>query len=369
VRNKLGRNARQYTEMRRSLMMDIRVGSPDGKSKKQTKPKAKKKTVGETGVAAARDVHSTYVSSPVHGASKRRHGRVFDDDEDDTPVSLHNNGYYRDSFVVDDDDDGFEPVRFAGTEKVSKQRELGPPIIRDGIMDSLTPRHRMIVTNFVIHAKNKGKSLMLANNLRGQPFTDTMLRAMMVGFVTTERDMLRIPGVRPEMVELYGRHFLEMTKASRDLYRSMKAKNEDDDERPHDPNHRNVIDLVSDDESDYGDDVDLEDDEEEEVDEEDDEDEEVHSGYFQQPTKSAEVLAFNQKMQMADKSGPAKPAKASKKAFAGKPSYRKGPRKSKAKRKSNGTRPARGGAPMRGGNSGGGGRNVFGGGGIGMMPV
>jgi bloom syndrome protein len=357
--------------------MDIRIGSPAGKSKRQTKPKPKRKSVGETGVVAARDVHSTYVSSPIHGASKRHHGRIFDQDEDEEPPSLHNNGYYRDSFVVDDDDDdGFEPVRFADKARVSKRRELGPPITGDETMDSLTPRHRMIVTNFVIHAKNKGKSIMLANNLRGQPFTDTMLRAMMVGFVTTEKDMLKIPGVRPEMVEHYGQHFLEMTRASRDLYQTMKAKDAEEEEKPHDPNHRNVIDLVSDDESDYGDDIDLEEEEEEdEEDEEEEDDEEVHSGYFQQSLKSAEVLAFNQKMQMADKAAPTRPSKATKKASGGKSSYRKGPRKSRAKKKSNGggTVSVRRGASQRGGNSArgsisfGGGRG--GGGGIGMMPV
>jgi bloom syndrome protein len=354
--------------------MDIRIGSPNGKLKKPTKPKTMKKAVDETGVAAARDVHSTYVSSPVHGISKGRKQRIFNDNEDDEPTAFHNNGYYRDSFVVDDDDDdddGFEPVRFSDKVKVSKRRELGPPITGDDIMDSLTPRHRMIVANFVIHAKSKVKSLMLANNLRGQPFTDTMLRAMILGFVTTKADMLRIPGVRSEMVELYGEHFLEMTRASRDLYKSMKVRDTEAEERPHDPNHRNVIDLVSDDESDYGDDIDLEDDNEEEDDGEDDEDEEeTQSGYFKQPTKSAEVLAFNQKMQMVDKSAPAKSTKAPKKAFAGKLPNRKGTRKPRVKRKSNGTRagPARSGTSRSGGNSVGGG-NIIGGGGIGMMPV
>jgi bloom syndrome protein len=377
---KVGRNARQYTENRRSLIMDIRVASPDSKSKKrQTKPNAKKSSVGQTGVVAAGadPLLSTYVSSPVQAASKRRR-RVFDQDEDDESAVLLNNSYYGDSFVVDDDgdDDGFEPVRGASKARATKKRELGPPITGDEAMESLTPRRRMIVTNFVISAKSKGKAIMTANNLRSQPFTDTILRQIILGFVTTKDEMLRIAGVRSEMVDLHGKHFLEMSKASRDLYQEMKRR-EEEEERPHDPNHKNVIDLVSDDEeTDYGDDFDLNDDEVEDDGCDEEDEEEVHSGYFQAPQKSADVIAFNNKLKGVTQNEPAAPtksARASKKSL-GRSGWKKGPKKSRARRKSagSGNGPVRNGAPKRAGTgTGGGGRagDIFGGGGIAAMPV
>jgi bloom syndrome protein len=365
--------------------MDIRVSSPGGKSKKvKAKPKTKKTAIGQTGVAAARaDPFSTYVSSPIQTAAKRRQGRILND-QNNEPTSLHNNGYYRDTFVVDDDDDeddGFEPVRIAGKKRATVARELGPPITTDLTMESLTPRHAMIVTSFVVNAKAASKSIMQQNKLRGQPFSDTVLRAMMIGFVTTKDEMLRIPGVKREMVEIYGDTFLRMSKNSRDLYREMKQESEDaeeaeeEEERPHDPNHRNVIDLVSDDEeSDYGEDIDMEDDEVEEEIEGDDYEEEVQSGYFQPSSKSADVIAFNQKMRIQQKAAPLKPAKATKKAYSGGNSSKgKGIKRQRGKKRPSGgggPGPARGGRRTGGGNgSGGGGGGAHFGGGIGMMPV
>jgi bloom syndrome protein len=365
--------------------MDIRIASPDGKSKKkQTKPTGKN-SIGQTSVVAVRadPLLSTYVSSPVQAASKRRR-RVFDNDEDDESTVLHNDKYYRDSFVVDDDEedeDGFEPVRGVSKAKATRKRELGPPITGDEAMESLTPRRRMIVTNFVISAKSKGKAIMTANNLRGQPFTDTILRQLIMGFVTTKDEMLRIPGVRSEMADLYGKHFLEMSKASRDLYREMKRR-EEEEERPHDPNHRNVIDLVSDDEeTDYGDDFDLNDDEEEDDDHREEEgeeegEEEVHSGYFQPPRKSADVIAFNNRLKCVTQNAPAAPTKSARapKKSQGRSGWKKGPKKSRTRKRStgDGNGVVRGGAPKRGGTGNSGVERAgdrFGGGGIAAMPV
>ena len=79
---------------------------------------------------------------------------------------LHDNGYERNDFVVsdgegqspeesDDEDDAFEPVREAGELARSKKRQLGPPITTDEKLDGLSENHRLVVEDFVHHAKSE----------------------------------------------------------------------------------------------------------------------------------------------------------------------------------------------------------------------
>ena len=64
--------------------------------------------------------------------------------------------------------------------------------------------------------------------------------------------MRKIPNIDPEKVNLYGRTFLNLVQSSQRLYKEILQGQED---RPHDPNHQNVISISSDD--DFGDDADL----------------------------------------------------------------------------------------------------------------
>ena len=57
--------------------------------------------------------------------------------------------------------------------------------------------------------------------------------------------MLEIPDIDPDKVQLYGKHFLKLVKKAQRFYDDMLKTQED---RPQDPNHRNVIDISSDDE-------------------------------------------------------------------------------------------------------------------------
>ena len=80
---------------------------------------------------------------------------------------LHDNGYERNDFVVsdgegqssaesDDKDDAFEPVREAGKRaRSSRKRQLGPPITIDEKLDTLSETHRLVVEDFVHHAKRE----------------------------------------------------------------------------------------------------------------------------------------------------------------------------------------------------------------------
>lgn len=244
------------------------------------KPKKNEQSNRETGVTAALSEHplSTNVSSPIQATSKRRRGRVVEV-EDDENKTLHANSYERDGFVASDNneeeysDDAFEPVRTIGIKRNASRRELGPPITTDLIMDSLSPNHRMIVEDFMRHAKQMCSEIRDRYSLRSIPFTDTILREMAIHFPKTQTELLRIPNINSEMVKRYGWRFLELIKQSKSLYESLdtttvrgegnaskkygknQAGEKDESEvedAPIDPNHENVIVLDSDDEEDNG---------------------------------------------------------------------------------------------------------------------
>ena len=91
--------------------------------------------------------------------------------------------------------------------------------------------------------------------------------------------MLEIPGIDPDKVQRYGKRLLKLVRSSQQGYESMMRQRED---RPQDPNHQNVIDISSDDDTnDYDGSEDFED-----ADGQQDE----RSAYFRPP---AEVEAFN----------------------------------------------------------------------------
>lgn len=64
--------------------------------------------------------------------------------------------------------------------------------------------------------------------------------------------MLEIPGIDPDKVERYGKQFLKLVNDAHLGYEAMMQQQED---RPQDPNHQNVIDISSGDE--FGDDEDF----------------------------------------------------------------------------------------------------------------
>lgn len=150
---------------------------------------------------------STNVSSPIQQASRRRIAQYSNSDPN---VKLKSKGYSRDAFVVsdndaisgnefDEDSEAFEPVREAGKSRISKKRELGPPIMTDEKLEKLNPTHRMVVDDFMCRAKKEsenvcskswglfcfsadGFQILMDKNLRSHPFTDTVLREMAINF-------------------------------------------------------------------------------------------------------------------------------------------------------------------------------------------
>ena len=212
---------------------------------------------------------STNVSSPVQNTSKRRI-RQFqctereDEDEDweddlDISNTKQRSKYVRDDFCVsdrleqdelEDDDEFFEPVRQFGRPLARREmnESFGPRIETDEQMDRLNPIHRLVVEDFMRYAKHVCQKLVVEKNLRAAPFPDTMLREMGIRLPKNTEEMLGMSGIDPEKVSLYGSRFLKLIRKAENSYRSMMSVEAD---RPMDPNHRtvhNVVDLVSDEE-------------------------------------------------------------------------------------------------------------------------
>lgn len=297
----LGKNCNDYQPGRKQLKLQVRT-TPRAKTKPAPKKKAKTDAGGaqsrqwkDTAGSRAREMPlSTNVSSPIQAISTRKNARQTTRDD------RHANGYKRDNFVISDpeDDDyaeedgdesdayGFAPVRQAGQQRVDKKRELGPPIQSDNIMDRLDDVHRDLVEGFVEDVKRTSREIMIKKDLTSPPFPDTVLRQMAIRCTDTTDKMLRIPGIRPDRVDLYGKLFCKLVREWKQS--SEEIQGQTDEQQVVDANLRNVIDLVSDEEEDddeYGSFEASDLDEEEE-------DEGVSSEFFK---PSAKVEEFNAK--------------------------------------------------------------------------
>ena len=253
---RLGRTAQDYRSGRKRLKLQVRQ-SPQSKSK--TKTKSKSKTHG-IGVAATQQDYpfSTNVSSPIQPAPRRKPVRP----QIKGPAKKGHQQRSFDDFVVDDEDDpnsdsdGFEPVRVMGAvptikgrgkgrvKEKGKGKYLGPPIVSDERLEDLDAVHRLIVDEFVRNAKHKNEQLFTRDNLRDRPFTESMLREMAIKFPQDEQALLEIAEIDPERVRLYGKDFLRLVRQAQQYYR--EAMMNQDDDRPLDPNHMNVISISSD---------------------------------------------------------------------------------------------------------------------------
>lgn len=260
----LGPRCSDYREGRSTLTLQVHTTPRRAKAKepaKKSKSKAEAKNSREMPM-------STNVSSPVQGASKRKKAVL--------PAKgkrgLHANGYERDDFVVDDpededfigpgrateseSDDGFEPVRVAGQKRTRQPPTLGPKITRDAVMDSLDDDIREMVEKFVREGQQKCKAIMKKKGLSYQPFTNTILREMVLQVADTPKAMERISGIDPERVALYGKVFCKMVKDAWHEHQQGREVEEDEDYEQDDSDvvfdkgNQNVIDLVSDNEGD-----------------------------------------------------------------------------------------------------------------------
>lgn len=220
---------------------------------------------------------STNVSSPVRGPTKRDLGRFafeqHDEDDDDgtfEPAARPSRakkpgGYKADGLTVPDEegsDEDFALSRVAKPRRQTKlQKTLGAPIVVDQRLADLTNFQKDVLRDFMEGAKSMVRDIKFKRGYRYAPFSDTILREMCLRLPRDKDEMLRIPNIRAEMVNLHGTAFLRLINNTRKAFGNEAPSSEnqpsrrpsiievpdddddDDDEMPMDPNHVNVIDL------------------------------------------------------------------------------------------------------------------------------
>ncbi|KAF2025559.1 hypothetical protein EK21DRAFT_76204 [Setomelanomma holmii] len=304
-----------YATKRKTLKLQVRSSPRKPRAKEPAAKKTKKQ----------RTIYpSTNVSSPVRAPKQKIRSFAYhpdeDDDEDAFDAPQHPlrkqdaRGYEDDGFVVGDNDfdNDFAPIREAKSSKAKRPRGLGVPITIDQRLAQLDTEQQCTLIDFVTGAKDKRKEIMSRHGHREAIFSDTIIREMGLELPRDLNELLAIPGIRPEMVERYGKRFLPLIDNTRRLFKGKTpqrqhlpaqrvaihevVEDEDEDEDEDvvaDPNHKNIIDLCESDnevvaaedfESDYSDSGD-----------EDDDGEPHISHHFTQQV-SPEVAAFNNRM-------------------------------------------------------------------------
>ncbi|KAL4803758.1 hypothetical protein BDV18DRAFT_144376 [Aspergillus unguis] len=231
---KLGVRADDFESGRRRCRLDVRIDS-------------NRETGGRRGAGRNYQPQSTNVSSPVQSANRRRLDRYKHTDA--APGETDS----------DMDSDGFERVRVAGRKERTEKVTPGPPITQDRRFDQLDPLHKIVAEDFMVYAKGYCQDVAMQRGLRNQPFTDTILREMIMVFAKDKSEMLKIPDIDPDKVRRYGDRLLKLIRDAHGRYENMKRERDDLDGVVPDPNHHNVI-NVSDDEYDDFDLDDFEDD-------------------------------------------------------------------------------------------------------------
>jgi bloom syndrome protein len=330
-----------------------------------------------------KNVPSTNVSSPVREPKQkiRQYTYTGDEKEDedyyDKPRHPTRNqkarGRAQETMDNDDSDSasGFAPVRQAKLARKTTLKGLGNPISTDERTAKLDDWQSDVLKDFMEGAKRMRRTIMVSKGHREAIFSDTVLREMGLQLPATVKEMSAIKGIKPEMVERYGKQFLPLIENTRTCYgtnlpessnttlqRLHTEVEDNDEERPMDKNHQIVIDLCNsedeatakptEDESDYSFD-----------DNEDDEDDGFHTSHHFTQHMDPEVEAFNNRMtQVQGFSGGASTSKTQKKP---KQSRSSGPQNKPKysgvkKRNSYGSKRPKGGNRKSGGN---GGRNAL----------
>jgi bloom syndrome protein len=268
---------------------------------------------------------STWVSSPVHAPKQkiRQFTYTGDDEEDedyyDEPQHPTHNAKAHgrpQKNTIDDDSDsnsGFAPVRQAKPIKTTMTKGLGNPITADERTAGLDEFQSDVLRDFMTGAKETRQDLMLKHSYRQAIFSDTLLREMGLQLPRSLEQMSAIKGIRPEMVERFGKIFLVLIENTRGVYgarlpKPAKANSRraparavvDNEERPMDKNHQIVIDLCQSgdeqagDESSYS--FDDEADEDDGINNDDDDDDGFHTSHHFTQQLDPEVEAYNRRM-------------------------------------------------------------------------
>ncbi|RDW78542.1 RecQ family helicase MusN [Aspergillus mulundensis] len=215
---KLGPRASDFESGRRRLRLDVRVSLDGNDTGRNHLPQ------------------STNVSSPVQSANRRRLDRY-----------RYANSAANES-DTDTDSDGFEKIRVAGRKERKGKNLPGPPITQDDRFDQLDHLHRAVAEDFMVYAKHYCQEVVMLRGLRNQPFSDTILREMVMVFPKDKQEMLQIPNIDPDRVHRYGGKILKLIRDTQQRLADLKQEGADADGVVPDPNHHNVVNVSSDDE-------------------------------------------------------------------------------------------------------------------------
>ncbi|KAH7364424.1 QDE3-like protein [Rhexocercosporidium sp. MPI-PUGE-AT-0058] len=202
---------------------------------------------------------STMLTSPIPAASRRQ--------MPNSRISKHVD-YEQDDFVISDDEDDEENAFESMQDPRNRGHQnpvdsFGGPITTDGRMAGLSEIHRDVVFQFVQEAKELEENLRNKAGARRAFFTEANFRDMAIGFTTTLDAMHRIPDIKADRVDAYGKRFIPLIQRYYHGYEELMGRNQNqnqDQDEDMDTNHQNVIDLVTDDEN-------VDEDDDEEVDE------------------------------------------------------------------------------------------------------
>lgn len=296
--------------------------------KKATKPRA--------------EYPSTNVSSPIRPTLKKNLKHYIHEPEEEEdyygaaphPTRGASRLRYDNDFVVaDDDNDGdynedsdFAPVREArAPAKHTKQKSSSVPITTDRRLAGLDDLQKDILDAFMKGAKSLIQKIKLDKGLKYAPFSDTILREMYLDLPSNLEKMRSIPNINPESVDLYGKLFLKLINNSRDIlkeagyvpeprhlvgqahsFEDEDYYDEDDEERPADPNHRVVVDLCGDDSGDEQYEAQIESESVVTMDDyvDDEDDETVHTSHFFDHQVNPDVEAFNRQFSQVEATKP-----------------------------------------------------------------
>jgi len=244
--------------------------SPRGPILTATAGNSKKKIVVPTSTLFS----SPSVATKRKGVAKQRMQQPIDDFDDE---------YDDDDFVVPDNEESdevsFEPRHPAPSRSRGRKADVGPPITGDKRMQHIPEVHQVIVEGFVDEARKVEERLRVKNNHRTRYFREVDFREMAINWTLNLEEMANIDGIDQDKVQRYGTKFLPLIERCYHNYEDMMGLND----RDMDDNHRNVIDLLSDEDDAFAED------------QEEDPLEEEQSRFF--PAKiSKAVQAFNNQM-------------------------------------------------------------------------
>ncbi len=238
---KPGPAARDFEAGRRSLKIQV-LASPHEKARTSA-PAAKKsrKKAQGTGVKAVADDYpaSTNVSSPLQPRTNRKQPRhVQEEDSDDEDFIVHTS-----QMDQDQGDDAFDEDLELEHPKTRNASRLGPPITADATT-TLNTTHQHILNDFIEKARAQIERIAMMKNLRQKHITDSTLRKIGLEFPQTMTELQKKSGMNDEILKMFGPVLLRLIKDAYNNYEALMRAQED---RPDDPNHKTVIEIVDDD--------------------------------------------------------------------------------------------------------------------------